>query len=285
MSDVTDRAPVVVPPALPRDLLPRALSAGVLAVIAVACTWAGGAPFVLLVLAIGIVMSWEWSGIVRGRRTDAAFLVHAFAVAVASVLVANGAPGAATGVVIGAALAVLGVAPRGGALVSALGVLYVGLPAIALVWLRGTEPYGALAILFVFFIVWTTDTFAYVCGRLIGGPKLCPTVSPGKTWSGALGGTLFAAWAGAAFALLMPGSSGLALAVAALVLSVVAQIGDLGESALKRAFNVKNASELIPGHGGFMDRMDGVVTAATLAALIALVRGPQAPASSLLLWP
>ena len=284
MSDVTDRAPIVGAAALPRDLLPRLVSAAVLAAVAIACTWAGNAAFAVLVAIVGVLMAWEWSGIVRGQRRDGALVVHALAVAGAVGLTAVGAPALAVALLLAGSIVVPAMVERRSAVISMLGVMYVGLPAVALVWLRGTEPYGAMAILFVFVMVWTTDTFAYICGRLLGGPKLYPAISPGKTWSGALGGTLFAGAAGAAFAWLVPGAAPVMLASTALLLSVVAQVGDLAESALKRAFHVKDASELIPGHGGFMDRMDGVVTAAVVAALIALARGAHAPASSLLLW-
>jgi phosphatidate cytidylyltransferase len=253
--------------------------------VALACNWLGALPFGLLVIAIALAMSWEWGRIVRGDGVDLSFLVQGASAVLAIVLAMHGFPGRAILVLAAGALAVLGLARADRRLFSVLGVGYVGLPAIALVWLRGEDTYGALAILFIFVVVWTTDTFAYLCGRLIGGPRLWPALSPGKTWAGTLGGLAFAALAGVLFSgLISPPTASLALAGAAIVLSVVSQIGDLAESALKRAFAVKDASRLIPGHGGFMDRMDGIVTAALLAALIAAVRGAQAPGQSLLLW-
>lgn len=271
------------PAALPRDLVPRAISAVVLAVIALGSIWAGSLPFALLVLLIGVVMSWEWARIVRGGASDAALLLHAGAVALAILLTMRGALLPAVALVAAGMIAVGMLATQQRPL-SALGVAYVGLPAIALVWLRGSDEVGTLAILFIFVIVWATDIFAYIFGRLLGGPKLCPAVSPGKTWSGSIGGLVFAALAGAVFAMLLPRPAPVALALVAVALSVVAQAGDLAESALKRAFAVKNASEIIPGHGGFMDRMDGVVTAALLAAVLAAMRGTGTPAHALLFW-
>jgi phosphatidate cytidylyltransferase len=154
--------------------------------------------------------------------------------------------------------------------------------------------YGFLAVVFLFVIVWTTDTFAYICGTLIRGPKLWPSVSPNKTWAGLVGGIVFAGLAGLLFALLIPldagaadggpQGAGLKLALIGLMLSACAQTGDLAESWLKRTFQVKNASTLIPGHGGFMDRLDGVVAAATLAGLIALASDGGSPARALLFW-
>jgi phosphatidate cytidylyltransferase len=132
--------------------------------------------------------------------------------------------------------------------------------------------------------VWSTDILGYLVGRLVGGPKLWPLVSPKKTWSGAIGGTLGAAVAG----LLVARANSLALApvaVLSILLSAAAQAGDLMESALKRRFNVKDASHLIPGHGGVMDRLDGFIVAAFLAALIGLARGGVAnPGRGLLMW-
>lgn len=285
MGEVSEQTSVSTPAMLPADLVPRALSALVLGSVALACNWLGALSFALLVMIIATAMSWEWTRMVRGDGIDGPFLLQAAVAAVAIALSMRGMLGWAIAAVGIGSLMVFAVARADRRLFSALGVAYVGLPAAALVWLRGEDAYGALAILFIFIVVWTTDTFAYLCGRLIGGPKLWPALSPGKTWAGTLGGISFAALAGLLFGGLMaPPTASFALAGAAVLLSLVSQIGDLTESALKRAFAVKDASHLIPGHGGFMDRMDGIVTAALLAALIAALRGWQAPAQSLLMW-
>jgi phosphatidate cytidylyltransferase len=133
-------------------------------------------------------------------------------------------------------------------------------------------------------VVWTTDTFAYAGGRLIGGPKLWPSISPNKTWAGLLTGVTASAIAGAVFAAFVHEAAPVMLAFNGLALGFVAQAGDLAESALKRGFGVKDASSLIPGHGGFLDRVDGVVFAATAAALMGLVVDFHAPARAILLW-
>lgn len=284
MGEVSESIRMVRPAALPRDLKPRALSAAVLAIVALGANWVGQGPFAMLVLGVGLVMAWEWARIVRNASLDGPMTLHAAVVIAAVGLTAWGVPHLAVGVVLAGTLAMAVVGPRPRALISALGVAYVGLPAIAMIWLRGSDHWGAVAILFVFAIVWTTDTFAYFCGRLLGGPRLWPALSPGKTWSGTVGGIAFAAIAGALFAAMLPRSAPLALALAAVGLSVVAQIGDLAESGLKRAFAVKNASDLIPGHGGFMDRMDGIVAAASVAALLAVMRDAPTPAHALLFW-
>jgi phosphatidate cytidylyltransferase len=163
---------------------------------------------------------------------------------------------------------------------SAAGVLYCGLPAVALLWLRGDEPMGFLAVIFIFLVVWATDTAAFVAGRIIGGPKLAPSISPHKTWAGLAGGVAAAGLAAAVFALFTDASPG-SLLLIGLAMGLVAQGGDLAESALKRTFGVKDASNLIPGHGGFLDRLDGIVTVAVVTALAALFANPHAPAAAL----
>ena len=165
------------------------------------------------------------------------------------------------------------------------GLAYAAVLALAPAILRSDAALGFVAIVFLFAIVWTTDALAYFAGRAFGGPKLMPAVSPKKTWSGAAGGTLGAVAAG----LIVVKIAGLQLTVAvaavALMLSVVSQVGDLVESAVKRRFNAKDASQLIPGHGGLMDRLDGFLTAVLAATMVGLLRGGfEAPARGLLIW-
>jgi phosphatidate cytidylyltransferase len=138
---------------------------------------------------------------------------------------------------------------------------------------------------FLFAIVWGTDIVAYFLGRMIGGPKLLPRVSPKKTWSGAISGLVAAVLAAVAVAK-AAGLSGLSvIALVAAILSCAAQAGDLFESLVKRRFGAKDSSHLIPGHGGLMDRLDGFVFAAAIAALIGVLRGGvAAPARGLLVW-
>ena len=159
-------------------------------------------------------------------------------------------------------LAAAALAPAERRIWVAAGIPYAGALGIAPIVLRSDGEYGFLAIILLFAVVWATDIAAYFVGRAVGGPKLVPRVSPKKTWSGAIGGTLPRVVAAVAR---RPGRRRLnglfAIAMLAVVLSVVAQAGDLFESALKRRFGAKDSSHLIPGHGGLMDRLDGFVTA------------------------
>jgi phosphatidate cytidylyltransferase len=264
------------------DLAPRVLSGLVLAAIAIGLDFAGRLPFALLVSGLAIVMCWEWGRLVRRQESDAAMIVHAGAVLVAIALTMAGFAALGCLALCAGAIAVVPLRLGDRAHLSAAGVLYVGLPAVALVWIRSDEPYGALAIMLLFLTVWCMDTGAYLTGRTLGGVRLWPSVSPNKTWSGLAGGMTAAAIAGGVFGLSVPGASPLALALLAAGLGVIAQFGDLAESALKRRYGVKDVSHLIPGHGGFMDRLDGLVSVAAVAGLLALVLNVTAPASALI---
>ncbi|MGD0026685.1 MAG: phosphatidate cytidylyltransferase, partial [Xanthobacteraceae bacterium] len=164
-------------------------------------------------------------------------------------------------------------------------VLYAGVAFLSPALLRRDAELGVVAMLFLAATVWMTDTFAYSVGRALGGPLLWPQVSPKKTWAGAIGG-LAGGVAGGTLVAYASGIGRLAVVgVIALTLSVLAQAGDLFESAVKRRFGAKDASHLIPGHGGLMDRLDGFLVAALAALLIGILRqGTAAPAQGLLLW-
>lgn len=165
------------------------------------------------------------------------------------------------------------------------GVVYAGLLFVAPVVLRGDPSFGITAILVLFAIVWTTDIAGYFAGHAIGGPKLAPSISPKKTWSGAIAGLVGSMLLVALGARYVPEVRIVPLIGVAVLLSIVSQAGDLGESALKRRFNVKDSSQVIPGHGGVLDRLDGFWAAAVCAAIIGLTRGGFAePARGLLVW-
>lgn len=265
------------------ELRLRILSGVAVAAVAIFALWAGALPFSLLVFAIAAAMSWEWGRIVRQEGFDTPGVLHIGAVAAAAVLSGIGTAGLGVVAVAAGAIAVSALLFGGGqARLSSLGVFYTGLPVVALVWLRSDEIHrGLTAVVFILLVVAATDIAAYATGRTVGGPKLAPSISPGKTWSGLAGGVSAAAAAGAMMGHLVGGSVAW-MAFLALVLAFTAQAGDLAESALKRSYGLKDSSNLIPGHGGFMDRMDGIVTAAVAAALIALLIDPYAPARALL---
>lgn len=268
------------------DLSTRLVSALVLVALSLALTWHSPLSFALLVAAGGVVLCWEWGRLVRGSDFDELTVLHA-----ASVLIACGL---AVYDEYQVALLVLLVGPSvkfaladdrtaANLGLSLAGVPYVGLPALALIWLRSDPQMGLMAILFLFVTVWSVDIFAYVFGRAIGGPKLAPSISPKKTWSGFLGGVSAGALAGSALALWIPGASPPVLGLIAIVIGIASQLGDLAESALKRRFGVKDASNIIPGHGGLLDRVDGLLLGAVVAAAIALALGGE-PGRALLVW-
>ncbi|RUP10110.1 phosphatidate cytidylyltransferase [Hyphomicrobium sp.] len=268
---------------IPQELKLRIVSGVAIAVIAFVMLYWSPEAFIVLTFLVAAAMSWEWGRIVRGDMPDRALIAHIAAVFVAAIYVLNdmagwGVAAALVGAAVVAALAI----GSGRARLSGAGVFYTALPVVALGWLRSDEPLGFLATLFVVLSVAVTDIAAYVSGRTIGGPKLWPEVSPNKTWSGLLGGIFTAAVAGFLFGFFTGTGSPGWLASLGLAIGLVAQWGDLAESALKRHFGLKDAGDLIPGHGGFMDRMDGIVTASILAALIGFGIDAFAPARALL---
>ncbi len=261
----------------------RLASGVVLAATAIGLTWGGVLPFGFLVLAVTLIVSWEWGRIVRKGGVDTIFILQAIVISVATALAIWQQPAlGVVAVVVGAILAaLLGFGQLGR--ISALGVLYAGLPAIALIWIRSGD-FGLQAALFILLCVWASDTAAYVAGRLIGGPKLMPRISPNKTWAGLAGAVAGSALTGLAFAMALPALPATHLLATSVALALVSQVGDLMESALKRWYGVKDASGLIPGHGGFMDRVDGLIVAAVLAGLAAAWINIQEPARAILAW-
>ncbi|OAN43952.1 phosphatidate cytidylyltransferase [Paramagnetospirillum marisnigri] len=251
----------------------RILSALVMAPPALLAAWWGGYAFAALVAVAAALMCWEWHRMVAGE-----FALSGRIAAIgclAAVLLALVGPAEAVLLVLLIAMISAFVAgPDGvGRSWAGAGALYIGLPSVALVWLRGDPVMGDAVVWWLLLMVWATDIGAYAFGRMIGGPLLLPAVSPKKTWAGLIGGMICAALAGwgiaAAFGL--PGQASVMLVSA--IGAVVAQIGDLFESWVKRRSGVKDSSSIIPGHGGVLDRVDGLLSAALVAAVLAMVSG------------
>ena len=265
------------------DFAVRLVSGLVMVAVVALFTFSGPIPFAALAVVVSLAIAWEWARLVHGPDAGLVMLVQLGAVAAAGLLAASISPGLGLlALCIGAILALVLSLDRN-SLLAALGVLYAGLPAVSLIWLRSDDPFGLRAVIFLILIVATADTAAFLSGRLLGGPLLWPRVSPKKTWSGLLGAVVAAAVVGAVFWAVVPDGSPLRLAAAGAVLAAVAQAGDLAESALKRRFGAKDTGSLLPGHGGVMDRVDGLVAAAAAVGLAAIVIDMHSPASALLL--
>lgn len=265
------------------NLQVRIVSAVVMGVVVLALTWLGGAAFRLLCAGIAAAIFYEWTRMSRpAGMTPHQMVAAALLAIVLLMLVAQSSAALVFGVGAGAVvLCALDAGLRGRDAGTTVGLAYAALSGISLALLRDGDREGLMAMLFLFATVWATDIMAYFVGRALGGPRLAPAISPGKTWSGAIGGAAGGVLAGGAVAA-VTGHGGPALLVTALVLSVVSQAGDLFESWVKRRHGVKDSSRLIPGHGGVMDRVDGLVAAAFALYLIgALLGGAGRPAHGL----
>ncbi|MGE0006588.1 MAG: phosphatidate cytidylyltransferase [Parvibaculaceae bacterium] len=258
-----------------RDLGIRTLSSAILIPAVLLDVWLGDTWFHLLVALLAVMMAHEWTNIVHDR-SSAQFALHAAAGLCGAFLTVS-LDWPATLLVIAvialmsAAMAVLQKRKIGIWVLA--GVPYVGLPAMAFVILRGASDAGMLTIMWLFAVVWAADICAYFAGRLIGGAKLAPRISPKKTWAGLWGAVAGGAAAGLAVGWAASPVNLVLLAVLGGVLAVVEQLGDLFESALKRHYGVKDSGRLIPGHGGVLDRVDGLVAASlVLAAIVVAVR-------------
>ena len=267
------------------DLGVRATSALVLIPAVLLDIWMGGIWFELFVAFLGLLMAHEWTNIVH-QRSSSQFALHAAAVLCAALLPQEIGILPAIGIVMGIAahgLVANAYSDRDKTFFAYAGIPYVALPVLALVLLRSDTVWGVHAIMWLMLVVWATDTFAYFAGRIIGGPKLAPVLSPKKTWAGLLGGMAGAALVSTLYAVYwLP--SWAALAGVAAALAVVAQLGDIFESALKRRYGMKDSGNLIPGHGGVLDRVDGLVVAGAVAAIIGFARHSSSLADGLLIW-
>ena len=264
------------------DLGVRTVSALVLAPIVVSAIWAGDFWFMVFVIFAGVMLALEWTTIAHAGNARQ-FALHTLAVLCAALVAKDFGVLKTSGLI--AILTVLSVTLGRQSLNKwkLMGVPYVALPILALVVLRSDPKWGLAAILWCVVVVWSADILAYFAGRIIGGPKLAPILSPKKTWAGMGGAIVGAATASIIFTQVMNLPFWPLFAFAA-VFAVVEQGGDILESALKRAHGVKDSSNLIPGHGGILDRVDGLIAVILAATLVGYLHNAQSPASGLLLW-
>jgi phosphatidate cytidylyltransferase len=275
-----------------RNLALRIASAAVLGPAVLVLTFVGGWPFVALCFLGALGILYEWTLLAAHNPEPRILVPGTVGLIVAALLAGLAMPNVALlAIAIGAVVAALlsAMAGRdGGSRLAGWaggGVVYAGAALLGPALLRRDPNWGLSALLLLFATVWATDILAFACGRLIGGPLLSPSISPKKTWYGAIGGLVGGVAAGVGVAYTVGvGRLGI-IAAMALLLSVLAQAGDLLESAIKRRFNAKDSGALIPGHGGLMDRLDGFLVAAVFALVMGALRnGTAAPATGLLVW-
>jgi phosphatidate cytidylyltransferase len=262
----------------------RVISSVVLIVAVLAVTYLGGVAFRLLAALIAGAIFYEWSAMSRGAASARYQLVAAVLLAVVLLALLLGYSALGVFVLLGLSVAasLLDSGIGGQGLWTPAGLAYAGLSGLSLALLRDGDQTGLTAILYLFAVVWATDIAAYFVGRSLGGPKLAPAISPGKTQSGAIGGAVGGVIAGIALAAFAGLGNLPLLALVAFLLSVVSQAGDLFESWVKRRHGVKDSGNIIPGHGGVMDRVDGLVAAAfALYAIGSMLGSADKPAQAL----
>ncbi|WP_073954943.1 phosphatidate cytidylyltransferase [Thalassospira sp. TSL5-1] len=245
----------------------RVLSALVMAPVAIAAVWFGSPWFGLLVLVFSIAMLWEWMRMCAPGRAMPLTVISGIGLAL-SMYLESTSPAAMALLPVIVAAAITTLASGRERVLVLTGTVFIPAAALAVQWMRAWHPDGLLLIMWLFLTVWATDTGAYAFGRAIGGPKLAPRFSPKKTWAGLVGGMICAGLIGGLIVSFSGGTSIVAITLTSAALAIVAQVGDLAESALKRRFGVKDSSNLIPGHGGFLDRADGMLSVLPVAFVI-----------------
>lgn len=257
------------------DLLLRTASAIALGLPTVLFTLWGELFFSFWVGGLGLLTALEWNRIAYGSKHNSSFALHLGGLTAILILSASGEPQLALiailiTLVLGLALAHL---ERFDPVWISVGTFYLLLPALSLLWLRQSAVEPAATVIWLFAVVWTTDIAALFFGQALGGPRLAPKLSPAKTWTGLIGAVMSASLIGLCGGWWLTGLVNGWLAVLAGLLAVISQLGDLSESAFKRRFGVKDSGRLIPGQGGLLDRVDGLIFAALAAAGLALLRG------------
>jgi phosphatidate cytidylyltransferase len=265
------------------ELNKRILSGIVMALIATSTAFIGGWPFAIVWTCAALAVAYEWQKLVHEEKYTLPFAATATAVLFAVAAVILSMPSLLL-VSAGLAIVVAGFAPASRR-ESAAAVIYAGGLGAAILLCRGENTAGLIVLGWLFAVVWGTDILAYFTGRSLGGPKLWPAVSPKKTWSGAIGGLIGGVWLGAMLLKYADVPLSWQHIVLSIAFSVLTQGGDLFESAMKRRHNAKDSGNFIPGHGGFMDRLDGFIFAVIFAAIFGVLRGGflSVPAG-LLIW-
>ncbi|HVJ51237.1 MAG TPA: phosphatidate cytidylyltransferase [Aliidongia sp.] len=254
---------------------PRLASALVMIPLALAAVWLGGLWMALLVALAAGLMVWEWGRLV-GRLASQADCILFIAIGSASVLASHFAGSEVAMLVALAGILLQWALGRGRdrtPVWTALGIAWIVAPSIGFLWLRDDRNLGLPLTVWLLTLVWATDICAYVVGKSVGGPKLVPRISPNKTWSGLIGGIGGALLTGLAAGMMLPGIDLWMIIALSGGLAVVEQIGDIAESLAKRRFGVKDSSSLIPGHGGLLDRLDGMLAVVVVTVLIHIVTG------------
>jgi phosphatidate cytidylyltransferase len=268
------------PNPLGADLATRVVSSLVLAIIALAGAWWGGWVAAVVVSAAVVVVHREWSQLTRARGN----ISRALVAGVVAVLFCATAGYWMWAMAIAILLAGAGFLVARDIWTPA-GVLYSAVLGLGILAVRLAPEFGLLGTIFLFGVVWAADSGAFAAGRLIGGRKLWPALSPGKTWAGAIGGLVAGLLAGVIVLGVARLPVNLSAMVVCLALALISQAGDLFESWLKRRVGAKDSGTIIPGHGGMMDRVDGLVFAAGLAAAIGVVHGGASDiAGGLIAW-
>ncbi|HFB2047912.1 MAG: phosphatidate cytidylyltransferase [Hyphomicrobiaceae bacterium] len=265
------------------ELALRTLSAFLMSGVATIALWNSVWTFTALTVLLSSAMCWEWGRAVRSQFFDIGHVVHISVISIVAIASAINSQALAIYTLVVGMIVMAVLSCKQHCFISIMGLVYIAVPVFSLIWLRNDEPYGIHAVFFIFLVVASHDTFAMLVGKLIGGPRIWPYLSPNKTWSGVIGGLASSWLTGLLFAVFFSYDAIVWLGGLGLIIGTAGFIGDLLESAFKRYYGLRHASSLIPGHGGVLDRFDGIITAVTVAILIGITIEQGSPARALML--
>lgn len=265
------------------DVIKRTISAIALGAVTLALAYHSFEAFLILAGIALLIMCWEWAKLTNNDTPLQILIPLATIIIALTAALIQEWPLLIASLIAGGLLATWSTHYWWRSKWALIGLAYLFLPLLSLIYLRSDAKLGFFAVLFVLLIVWATDTAAYFSGRYFGGKKLAPAISPKKTWAGFYGGLFAGFITGVIFAVSI-NQEPIILSLIGLFLAILSQLGDLAESAVKRHFGVKDSGALIPGHGGVLDRLDGVIFASIGAALIAACHNFSQPGQALLIW-